>query len=224
MPTPPTDRSRIRRIPKRAHYDAETVFAILDAAFVGHVSFTVEGQPFILPMLYGRRDDTLYLHASTKSRFYRQLSEGLPVCMAVTHLDGLVLARSAFHHSVNYRSVVVFGRCRAVADGAEKQLAFEQFTEHILRGRWAECRWPNDKEAEVTGILALAIEDASAKIRTGGPIDDEADYALPYWAGVVPIVPHLGPPQPDERLPAGCPLPASVSAAIGASDAKTPLP
>lgn len=219
----PSERSRIRRIPKRAHYDAPTVHAILDAAFVGHVSFCLDEQPYIVPMLYGRSGNTLYLHASTKSRFYQQLAAGLPVCLAVTHLDGLVLARSAFHHSVNYRSVVVFGRCRPVQEAGEKQRAFEQFTEHILRGRWAECRWPDAKETEVTGILALEIEEASAKVRTGGPIDDEEDYALPHWAGILPMHTVYGSPIADERLEAGMEVPASVSAAIDASAAKIPL-
>ena len=210
-----SERSRVRRVAKRGHYDAETVHRILDAHFVGQVSFQEGAQPFQIPMLYARRERTLYLHGSTKSRIYQTLRAGVPCCLGVTLVDGLVLARSAFHHSVNYRSVVVFGRCRAVEDPAEKMAAFELFTNAIVPGRFGECRPMHEKEAEVTGILALDIEDASAKIRTGGPVDDAEDYELPIWAGVVPIQTHYGAPVADERATGDFPLPQSVARLIG---------
>lgn len=205
-----SSRSQVRRVPKRGHYDAATIHSILDATYVGQVSFQMGDQPFQIPMLYGRKDNILYLHGSTKSRIYQTLSQGIPCCLGVTFVDGLVLARSAFHHSVNYRSVVVFGRCQAVEDLAEKMAAFELFTNAIVPERWDECRPMTTKEAAVTGILALTIEDASAKIRTGGPIDDEADYALPIWAGVIPSQTVFGNPIEDENRKGEYPLPASV--------------
>ncbi len=210
-----TGRNTVHRIPKRAHYDRETVHAILDAAFIASVAFCQDGQPFIIPMLYGRQDEVIYLHTSTKSRFYREMAQGLPVCLSVTHLDGLVLARSAFHHSVNYRSAVVFGASREVTDGEEKMEAFRRFTEHILPQRWDEVRWPDEKESQVTGVLALTIEDASAKVRTGGPVDDAADYELPIWAGVVPMYTHYGMPIADDRLKDGLEVPQSVLNLLG---------
>lgn len=205
-----SERSRVRRVAKRGHYDADTVHRILDAHYVGQVSFQEGAQPFQIPMLYARRDRTLYLHASVKSRIYQTLREGVPCCLGVTLVDGLVLARSAFHHSVNYRSVVVFGRCSAVEDPAEKMTAFELFTNAIVPGRFGECRPMHEKEAAVTGILALEIEDASAKIRTGGPADDAEDYELPIWAGVVPVETRYGAPEPDENARGEYPLPESV--------------
>ncbi|MEL6273586.1 MAG: pyridoxamine 5'-phosphate oxidase family protein [Bacteroidota bacterium] len=205
-----SERSRVRRVAKRGHYDPETVHAVLDASFVGQVSFQVDEQPFQIPMLYGRRGNVLYLHGSPKSRIYQVLSQGVPCCLGVTLVDGLVLARSAFHHSVNYRSVVIFGTCRPVEDPKEKMAAFALFTEAIIPGRWQECRPMKEKEAAVTGILALKIEDASAKIRTGGPIDEEEDYALPIWAGVVPLKPTYGKPVADEQRSGDYPLPTSV--------------
>lgn len=183
----PTERTQVKRLPKRGKYDRETVHAILDSAFVCHVGFNVEGQPFVIPTNYGRAGEVLYLHGSAASRMLRTLSEGVPVSVTVTHVDGLVLARSAFHHSVNYRSVVILGTARLVEDPAEKMEALRIFAEHVMKGRWDDVRQPTEQELKATTVLALPIEEVSAKVRTGGPVDDEADYALPVWAGVLPL-------------------------------------
>jgi uncharacterized protein len=183
----PTERTQVKRLPKRGKYERETVFAILDEGFVCHVGFTVDGQPYVIPTNYGRSGDTLYLHGSAASRMLRTLSEGVPVSVTVTHVDGLVLARSAFHHSVNYRSVVILGTARPVTDPAEKMEALRVFTEHVMKGRWDDVRQPTEQELKATSVLALPLEEVSAKVRTGGPIDDEEDYALPVWAGVLPL-------------------------------------
>jgi len=204
----PTERTQVKRLPKRGHYDRETVYAILDAGFVCHVGFNADGQPYVIPTNYGRAGDTLYLHGSAASRMLRTLSGGVPVCVTVTHVDGLVLARSAFHHSVNYRSVVVLGTARLVEDPAEKMEALRIFTEHVLKGRWNDVRQPTEQELKGTMVLALPLEEVSAKVRTGGPVDDEADYVLPVWAGVLPLETVPQPPQPDARLKADTPLPA----------------
>ncbi|MGB2679501.1 MAG: pyridoxamine 5'-phosphate oxidase family protein [Candidatus Acidiferrum sp.] len=204
----PTERTQVKRLPTRGHYDRETVYAILDAGFVCHVGFNADGQPYVIPTNYGRSGDTLYLHGSAASRMLRTLSGGVPVCVTVTHVDGLVLARSAFHHSVNYRSVVILGTARLVEDPAEKMAALRVFTEHVLKGRWDDVRQPSEQELKGTMVLALALEEVSAKVRTGGPVDDEADYALPVWAGVLPLETVAQPPQPDARLKSDTPLPA----------------
>jgi nitroimidazol reductase NimA-like FMN-containing flavoprotein (pyridoxamine 5'-phosphate oxidase superfamily) len=204
----PTERTQVKRLPKRGKYDRETVYAILDAGFVCHVGFSVDGQPYVIPTNYGRAGDTLYLHGSAASRMLRTLSGGVPVCVTVTHVDGLVLARSAFHHSVNYRSVVILGTARLVEDPAEKMAALRIFTEHVLKGRWDDVRQPTEQELKATMVLALPLEEVSAKVRTGGPVDDEADYALPVWAGVLPLETVPQPPQPDARLKSDTPLPA----------------
>jgi len=183
----PTERTQVKRLPKRGKYERETVFAILDEGFVCHVGFAVEGQPYVIPTNYGRSGDTLYLHGSAASRMLRTLSEGVPVSVTVTHVDGLVLARSAFHHSVNYRSVVILGIARLVTDPTEKMEALRVFTEHVMKGRWDDVRQPTEQELKATTVLALPLEEVSAKVRTGGPIDDEADYTLPVWAGVLPL-------------------------------------
>jgi uncharacterized protein len=183
----PTERTQVKRLPKRGKYERETVFAILDAGFVCHVGFSVDGQPYVIPTNYGRSGDTVYLHGSAASRMLRTLSEGVPVSVTVTHVDGLVLARSAFHHSVNYRSVVILGAARLVTDPAEKMEALRVFTEHVMKGRWDDVRQPTEQELKATTVLALPLEEVSAKVRTGGPIDDEEDYALPVWAGVLPL-------------------------------------
>ena len=183
----PTVRTQVKRLPKRGKYERETVFAILDEGFVCHVGFGVEGQPYVIPTNYGRSGDTLYLHGSAASRMLRTLSEGVPVSVTVTHVDGLVLARSAFHHSVNYRSVVILGIARLVTDPTEKMEALRVFTEHVMKGRWDDVRQPTEQELKATTVLALPLEEVSAKVRTGGPIDDEADYTLPVWAGVLPL-------------------------------------
>jgi nitroimidazol reductase NimA-like FMN-containing flavoprotein (pyridoxamine 5'-phosphate oxidase superfamily) len=206
----PTERTQVKRLPKRGHYDRETVHKILDEAFVCHVGFVLDGQPYVIPTNFGRVDDTLYLHGSAASRMLRTLSAGIPVCVTVTLVDGLVLARSAFHHSVNYRSVVILGTATLVDDPAEKMEALRLFTEHIMKGRWDEIRWPNEQEMKGTTVLALPLEEVSAKVRTGGPVDDEEDYALPVWAGVLPLSQTKGSPVPDARLKEGTAVPKYV--------------
>ncbi len=195
-----TKRSQVVRLPKRADYSQEKIFEILDATFLCHVGFVVEGQPFVIPTGYGRVDNTLYIHGSAASRMLRTLTGGMEVCVTVTLLDGLVLARSAFHHSMNYRSVVVFGNARLVDSPEEKMMALQAVSEQIIPGRWAEVREPNAKELKATTVLALAMDEASAKIRTGPPIDDEEDYELPVWAGVLPLRAQAGSAVPDPRL------------------------
>jgi nitroimidazol reductase NimA-like FMN-containing flavoprotein (pyridoxamine 5'-phosphate oxidase superfamily) len=203
----PTERTQVKRLPKRGCYDEQTVFQILDSGFVCHVGFGVDSQPYVIPTNYGRSGHTLYLHGSAASRMLKSLSAGVPVCVTVTHVDGLVLARSAFHHSVNYRSVVILGTARLVEDPAEKMEALRIFTEHVVKGRWAEIRWPNDQEMKATTVLALELEEVSAKVRTGGPIDDEPDYTLPVWAGVLPLQTIPKTPEPDANRKADVPLP-----------------
>lgn len=207
----PTDRTQVKRLPKRGKYDAETVYKILDEAFVCHVGFVVDGQPYVIPTNFGRVGDTLYLHGSAASRMLRSLSAGIPVCVTVTLIDGLVLARSAFHHSVNYRSVVILGTAKLVEDPNEKMEALRLFTEHIMKGRWDEIRWPNEQEMKGTTVLSLKLEEVSAKVRVGGPVDDEEDYAMPVWAGVLPLAQTTGAPVPDERLKQGTPVPGYIS-------------
>ena len=183
----PTGRTQVKRLPKRGKYDRETVYSILDSGFVCHVGFSVDGQPYVIPTNYGRSGDIVYLHGSAASRMLRTLSEGVPVSVTVTHVDGLVLARSAFHHSVNYRSVVILGTARLVEDPAEKMEALRVFTEHVMKGRWDDVRQPTEQELKATLVLALPLEEVSAKVRTGGPNDDAPDYDLPVWAGVLPL-------------------------------------
>lgn len=185
----PTTKTTLKRLPKRGVFDRETVYDILDEAFICHVGFVAEGQPFVIPTGYGRVEDTLYIHGSAASRMLRSLAAGVEVCVTVTLLDGLVLARSAFHHSFNYRSVVIFGQARVVESNEEKMTALAAFTEQVIRGRWAEVRWPNEQELKATSVLALRLEEVSAKVRTGPPLDDEEDMNLPVWAGVLPL--HL---------------------------------
>jgi nitroimidazol reductase NimA-like FMN-containing flavoprotein (pyridoxamine 5'-phosphate oxidase superfamily) len=203
----PTDRTQVKRLPKRGHYERETVYSILDTAFVCHVGFSVDGQPFVIPTNFGRSGDTLYLHGSAASRMLKTLSGGVPVCVTVTHVDGLVLARSAFHHSVNYRSVVILGKAQLVEDPAEKMEALRIFTEHVMKGRWNDVRIPTEQELKATTVLSLPLEEVSAKVRTGGPIDDEADYALPVWAGVLPLETVPKAPVPDAQRKNDPPIP-----------------
>lgn len=203
----PTERTQVKRLPKRGRYDTETVYQILDKGFVCHVGFAVDGQPYVIPTNYGRSDDTLYLHGSSASRMLKTLSAGVPVCVTVTHVDGLVLARSAFHHSVNYRSVVILGTARLVDDAAEKMEALRLFTEHVMKGRWEDVRQPTEQELKATTVLALPLEQVSAKVRTGGPLDDEPDYALPVWAGVLPLEIVARTPEPDALRKNDPPLP-----------------
>jgi nitroimidazol reductase NimA-like FMN-containing flavoprotein (pyridoxamine 5'-phosphate oxidase superfamily) len=196
-----TDRTSLKRLPKRGDYNQETVHAILDEGFVCHIGFVVEGRPFVIPTGYARVDETIYVHGSSASRMLRTLSSGVDVCLTVTLLDGLVLARSAFHHSMNYRSVVVFGKAYAVDDPVEKCSALRALTEHIVPGRWDDVREPDEQEMKGTLVLKLPLEEVSAKVRTGPPIDDEADYALPIWAGVLPLNMTPGTPIRDDRAP-----------------------
>lgn len=205
-----TERSRVKRLPKRGAYDAATIHAILDAAFLAHVGFVVNGQPFVIPTLYGRKEDKLFLHGSAASRMLRELDKGIQICVTATLVDALVLARSAFHHSMNYRSVVAFGQARLIDDAGLKNEALRVISEHIVAGRWDEVRLPTEKELKATAVLEFAIEEASAKIRTGFPIDDEEDYTLPVWAGILPlpVVPQA--PVADPRLVAGIGLSRSV--------------
>ena len=196
----PTDRTQVRRLPKRAAYDEQQVHAILDEGYLCHVGFVVDGQPYVIPTLYVRLEGQIYIHGSAASRMLRTLDEGASVCVTVTLVDGFVLARSAFHHSMNYRSVVVLGKARLVADPAEKREAMHHFTNHMVPGRWEEVRQPNEQELKATTVLVLPLDEVSAKIRTGSPLDDDEDYALPVWAGVVPVRTELGKPLPDERL------------------------
>jgi uncharacterized protein len=196
----PTERTQVKRLPNRAAYDSETVFKILDEAFLCHVGFVVEGQPFVIPTGFARVGEMLYIHGSAASRMLQTLSEGVQVCVTVTLVDGLVLARSAFHHSMNYRSVVILGRATLVDRREEKMAALEAFTEHIVRGRWKDVRLPSEAELKATTVLALPLAEVSAKIRTGPPKDDEEDYSLPIWAGVVPLKLVPDTPIADPRL------------------------
>jgi uncharacterized protein len=205
-----TDRSRLRRLPNRGSHDREAIYKILDAAFVAHVGFQNNGQPFVIPTLYGRDEDTLYLHGSAASRMLNHLSGGVPACVTVTLVDGLVLARSAFHHSMNYRSVVAFGTAREIEDAERKVHALWTISEHLLAGRWDDVRGPNAKELKATAVLEFAIEEASAKIRQGPPLDDEEDYSLPVWAGVVPLRLEAKEAIPDSRLSEGIEVPQYV--------------
>lgn len=197
---PKTPRNTVRRLPKRAVYDQAEVYSILDQGFICHVGFVVDGQPYVIPTGYARAGNTLYIHGSAASRMLRTAGEGVDLCVTVTLVDGFVLARSVFHHSMNYRSVVVLGKARLVSDDEEKRAALRCFTNHIVASRWEEARQPTGQELKATHVLALGIEEASAKVRTGPPADDEEDYALPLWAGVVPVETHLGRPLADPRM------------------------
>ncbi|HKS40668.1 MAG TPA: pyridoxamine 5'-phosphate oxidase family protein [Blastocatellia bacterium] len=205
-----TERTTLKRLPTRAEYDRAPVYEILDEAFICHVGFVVDGQPFVIPTGYARMGDCLYIHGSAASRMLRALGQGIEVCVTVTLLDGLVLARSAFHHSVNYRSVVVFGRATVVEEAEEKMEALRAFTEHVVPGRWAEVRWPNESEMKATTVLALPLLEASAKIRTGPPIDDEEDHEINVWAGVLPLRLVADDAIKDDRLRSGISLPDYV--------------
>ncbi|MFZ0417863.1 MAG: pyridoxamine 5'-phosphate oxidase family protein [Candidatus Sulfotelmatobacter sp.] len=200
QPYTPTPRTRLVREADRAVYDREAAYRILDEGFLCHVGFLVEGQPFVIPTSFGRKNDSLYIHGSAASRMLRQLKEGVPVCITVTLLDGLVLARSIFNHSMNYRSVVVLGTATLVDDPKEKIEALRLLSEHIIPGRWADSRQPNERELKATSVLRVPIEEFSAKVRTGPVIDDEEDYSFPTWAGVVPLEMKAGTPIDDPRI------------------------
>jgi uncharacterized protein len=208
----PTARTRVVREADRAVYDRDAVYRILDEGFLCHVGFVVDGQPFVIPTSYGRKDASLYIHGSAASRMLRQTQkEGVPVCITVTLLDGLVLARSVFNHSMNYRSVVVLGKATLVDDPSEKLAALRVLSEHILPGRWDDSRGPNARELKATSVLRVPIEEFSAKVRVGPPIDDKEDYAFPTWAGVVPLSLQAGLPVPDKSLSPDQGLPRYVS-------------
>ena len=205
-------RTRVVREPHRGVYDRATAYEILDEGFVCHVGFVVDGQPFVIPTGYGRSGDNLYIHGSAASRMLRNLDQGVPVCLTVTLLEGLVLARSIFNHSMNYRSVIVLGTAVAVEDPGEKLQALRALSEHILPGRWADSRQPNEKELKATLVMRLPIEEFSSKVRQGPPIDDEEDYLFHTWAGVIPLNLVPGAPINDSRLDAKTPLPAYARA------------
>ena len=195
----PTARTKVRRHPERATYDGETVRAILDEGLICHLGFVVDGTPFVMPTMYARRGDVVYVHGSPASRMLRTAAGPADVCLTVTLLDGLVMARSVFSHSMNYRSVVVVGRAEEVTDRDEKMLASEALVEHVCRGRWADARHPSRKELDTTVILRLPIDEASAKVRSGGPKDAEADLDLPVWAGQLPLRVRPLPPEPEDQ-------------------------
>ncbi|MGA7907278.1 MAG: pyridoxamine 5'-phosphate oxidase family protein [Candidatus Sulfotelmatobacter sp.] len=199
-PYTPTPRTRLVREADRAVYDREAAYRILDEGFLCHVGFVADGQPFVIPTSYGRQGDSLYIHGSAASRMLRQIKEGVPVCVTVTLLDGLVLARSVFNHSMNYRSVVILGKASLVEDPLEKIEALHALSDHILPGRWDDARQPNQRELKATSVLRVPIEEFSAKVRTGPPVDDEEDYSFPTWAGVVPLEMVSGSPINDPRL------------------------
>jgi nitroimidazol reductase NimA-like FMN-containing flavoprotein (pyridoxamine 5'-phosphate oxidase superfamily) len=208
----PTDRTRLKRLPARGRYERDVIHGILDEALVCHVGFAVEGNPVVIPTIHARRGDELFVHGSPASRMLRALDAGVQLCVTVTLVDALVLARSAFHHSLNYRSVVVFGTARAVVDRSEKLDALRTIVDHIAPGRWDRVRPPSEKELRATLVLALPLSEASAKVRTGPPVDDEPDYALPVWAGELPLRIVPGAPIADARVRAGVVVPEHVSA------------
>jgi nitroimidazol reductase NimA-like FMN-containing flavoprotein (pyridoxamine 5'-phosphate oxidase superfamily) len=205
-----TPRATVRRLPERGRYDRASIDAILDESLICHLGFISDGAPIVIPTLHARDGDTVYVHGSAASHALRSLAGGAQACLTVTLVDGLVLARSAFHHSINYRSAMLFGVARLVTDPGEKMRALEAITEHVIPGRWADARQPNAKELKATSVLALPIDEASAKVRTGPPKDDQEDYELPVWAGVLPFVLSAGEPLPDSVLPPDTPLPEYI--------------
>jgi uncharacterized protein len=206
-----TDTTRIRRLPKRGHYDRSTIYQILDEALICHVGFVESGQPYVIPINFARMGDALVMHGANASRLLRHIADGHPVCVEATVVDGLVLARSVFHHSVNYRSVVLFGRGKLIKKDEQKLAALEAITEHLIPGRWQEARLPNRKELNATSVVSIEIESASAKVRTGPPVDDEADYSLPVWAGLLPIEARALSPRRDEQQADDVPLPGYIA-------------
>lgn len=196
----PSGRSTVKRLPKRGYYNRAMVYAILDAGFICHVGYAIDGQPYVTPTAYWREGDAVYWHGSSASRMLRALGTGVDCCVTVTHLDGLVLARSAFHHSLNYRSVMLFGKARKIEDAAEKLAKLEAFVERLYPGRWQELRPVSAEELKVTTVLGMHVDEASAKVRSGGPVDDEADYAQPTWAGVIPVHSVTGVSVGDDAL------------------------
>jgi uncharacterized protein len=210
---PPSERVRLRRKRERGCYEREVIDAILDEGLIAHLAIVDEqGQPFAIPTLHARSGDLVYCHGSTASRTLRALAAGVPACLTVSLIDGLVLARAAMHHSANYRSAMLIGQARVVEDLDEKQRALRAVVEHIVPGRWDDVRAPSENELKATAVLALPIEEASAKVRSGGPVDDEEDYGSSAWAGVIPLLSSAGAPEPDQRLRAGVAPPAYATA------------
>jgi len=206
-----TNQNRIKRLPERGHYDRETIYRILDEALICHVGFAEEGQPYVIPINFARVEDSIVLHGAKASRLLKHVEAGHPVCVEATIVDGLVLARSVFHHSVNYRSVVLFGKGCAVEDEQEKLSALRAITEHLVPGRWQEARLPNRKEMNATRVVSIKIDEASAKVRMGPPVDDQEDYDLPVWAGVLPLQEIPLSPIRDEVLPEEISLPEYIA-------------
>ena len=204
---PRTQRTTLKWLPQRGSFERQTINEILDEGFICHVGFVINGEPVVIPTGYARAGDALIIHGSQASRMLRQLGQGIDVCVTVTLIDGLVLARSAFHHSMNYRSVVVFGRARVIEDREEKMSALTALSEHMIPGRWDEVRGPNDRELQLTTVLSIPLTEASAKVRTGPPVDDEEDYDLPVWAGVIPLQMMANEPIADPRLSPNVPAP-----------------
>jgi nitroimidazol reductase NimA-like FMN-containing flavoprotein (pyridoxamine 5'-phosphate oxidase superfamily) len=215
---PRTDRTTVRRLPARGAYDRALIHAILDEGLICHVGFVVDGRPFVIPTIHVRVGDRLYLHGSPASRMLKSMAGGAEVCITVTLLDGLVLARSAFHHSMNYRSVVLFGEARAVDDPAEKARVLQVLAEHLVPGRWKDIRVPTPGELKATSVLSIPIDEASAKVRTGPPVDDEDDYAMSTWAGVLPLSISADEPVPCPRLPSDIQPPPYASSYPGPGD------
>jgi len=206
-----TDRNRIKRLPTRGHYDRETIHRILDEALICHVGFVERKQPYVIPINFARVDDCIVLHGAKASRLLKHVEAGHPICVEVTIVDGLVLARSVFHHSLNYRSVVVFGEGRLIEDEQEKLAALQAVTEHLIPGRWQEARLPNRKELNATSVVSINIDEASAKVRVGPPVDEDEDYALPVWAGILPLQEMSLTPIRDELQSENIPLPKYVA-------------
>jgi nitroimidazol reductase NimA-like FMN-containing flavoprotein (pyridoxamine 5'-phosphate oxidase superfamily) len=206
-----TERTRVRRLAKRGSYDCATVHSILDEAFICHIGLVIDGSPVVLPTAYGRAGEQLFIHGAAANRMLKTAAQGFDICVTVTLVDGLVLARSAFHHSINYRSVVIFGQARLLTDPAEKNEALRVISDHIIRGRWDEVRVPSQKELAATAVIAIDLEEVSAKIRTGSPVDDEEDMALPVWAGILPLALTPGAPVPDMQGDAAPPLPDYIA-------------
>ncbi len=205
-----TKRNRVTRLPERAKYDEDTIFAIIDEALICHVGFVVHGKPFVIPTIHARDGTRLLLHGSSASRMLNHFKEGNDICVTITLLDGLVLARSVFHHSMNYRSVVLFGKGSIVEETDQKMHGLKVLTNHLIPGRWDDARQPSEKEMTATTLIAMSIDEGTAKIRKGHPGDDEEDYDLPVWAGVIPILQRTLPPIDDEKLANGITVPDYV--------------
>jgi nitroimidazol reductase NimA-like FMN-containing flavoprotein (pyridoxamine 5'-phosphate oxidase superfamily) len=206
-----TEKNSIKRLPKRGYYDREIIYRILDEALICHVGFVADGQPYVIPTNFARVDDTVILHGAKASRLLKHIEAGPPVCVEATIVDGLVLARSVFHHSINYRSVVLFGIGSLIVDEQEKLAALEAVAEHLIPGRWKDARLPNRKELNATSVVSIRIEEASAKVRLGPPVDEEEDYALPVWAGVLPLQEIPSSPIQDELQSKEISLPEYVA-------------